>query len=178
MKEVTTETALDLLLDTYVKESEDLYNTTRKILLYPLPREEDEDYAGNLEGKLYATGFAFIIRDYFLEALDSSLSKEYDSSGFVEDMYFEEHKDVINKMLENPTEEEERDLDYSENFDAKVFVLGQRYKHYILKDLSKIFTSSEYMMRYFASIFPDDAPGIDALAFGDVSNYFEENFKR
>ena len=172
MKEITTETALFLLLDTYIDESEQLYNTTRKILLYPLPKEEDEDYAGNLEGKLYATGFAFIMKDYLREALDSSYSKEYDSSAFVQDMYFEEDINKIDKMLENLTEDEERNLDGSEDLEIKVFVLGQRYKDYILRDLSKIFTRSEYLMRYFASIFPDDAPDIDALAFGDNFELF------
>ena len=177
MKQITTETALFLLLDTYINESEQLYNTTRKILLYPLPKEEDEDYAGNLEGKLYATGFAFIMRDYFREALGSIFVNE-DDSLLIEDMYFEEDKDAINKMLENLTEDEERNIDSSEDLETKVFVLGQRYKYYILRDLSKIFTSSEYMIRYFASIFPDDASGIDALAFGDISSYFKENFKK
>lgn len=177
MREITLESPLHILIDAYHKEGAQLYDIIRKLLSYPLPIEKDDDEDGNLEGKLYSIGFSFIMWDYLRESLGSIYAPDCDEDQLQESVRMKVHENEIDEMLLTLKDEEKQDLEGNEQLGNKVFLLGQHYKMKILKDLGKVFTNEFYLMGFFATIFPDDAGGMDMLDAADVYNYFKKAFR-
>jgi hypothetical protein len=132
----------DIILDSYSNESAQLYAVVRTLFNYP-SITEDED----LDGKLYASAFAFICQEYLVDSIE--IYPHGDFPLFVELMGFEQDNNFITKKCININIIIDKENDISD----KVWVLMRHYQTIIKKDLGNIFSERDKLSKLFASIF-------------------------
>lgn len=134
----------DIILNSYSKESAQLYGVIRNLLDYP-SITEDED----LDGKLYSTAFAFILQDYFATFNDNYRFDDFNL--FIEEMNFKIDEEKINKMFINSK------LGLNDNDEALLSeIIWKLIKHHekiIKKDLGNLFVEKDKLTKLFASIY-------------------------
>lgn len=154
----------DIILDSYSNESAQLYAVVRTLLNYP-SITEDED----LDGKLYASAFAFICQEYLMDSIE--MYPHGDFPLFVELMDFEQDSEFISKrcVVSNLI------IDKEYNFSDRVWVLMRHYQTIIKKDLGNIFTERHKISKLFASIFSlsDDDYMPSEHSFSEFFNDFK-----
>ena len=131
-----------VLLDVYDNECAILYDVAKSLLKYPSIQPN-----ADLEGKLYASAFAFICSE-FLE-VSQDMQPHEDFPLFVEAMDFKkEDFEFFKKEFSSET------VDcVPESFDELVFAIIQDYKKRIKFDLRNLFKSDEKLLKLFSSIF-------------------------
>jgi hypothetical protein len=144
MKNMKNSRPFDIILDSYSNESAQLYAVVRTLLNYP-SITEDED----LEGKLYASAFTFIVQDY-LDTSNNCFHHD-DFELFIEEMNFKIDEEIINKMFINLK------LQLKDNdeglFKEVVWALIKHYEKSIKKDLGNLFVKKDKLIKLFASIY-------------------------
>lgn len=132
----------EILLDIYAKENAVLYDVVRHLLNYPSIQPDND-----LEGKLYASAFAFICSNYL--EVTQNMYPQQDFSLFIEEMKFQrEDFEFFKKGLTSET------LNYiPESFEELVFAILQDYQKNIKADLRNLFQTDTFLMRLFSSIF-------------------------
>ncbi|TYB79173.1 hypothetical protein [Bizionia myxarmorum] len=130
------------ILDSYATESAKLYSVVSSLFNYP-EIGEDED----LEGRLYATAFAYLCHDYLIASIELYRFEDFD--GFVENMNFiPDELELLNLKEQSIT------IDWvPEDFSEVVWALIQDYQLKIVKDIHMVFGSQKLKMRLFSSIF-------------------------
>lgn len=134
----------DIILDSYCKESAQLYAIVRNLLNYPSITEEED-----LDGKLYSSAFAFILQDYFATFNDNYRYDDFNF--FIEEMNFKIDEETINKMFTKSK------LILKDNDEGSfIDTVSQLIKHHekiIKKDLGKLFVEKDKLVKLFASIY-------------------------
>jgi len=134
----------DIILDSYRKESAQLYAVVRNLLNYP-SITEDED----LDGKLYASAFAFICQEYL--AAFNNCFRHDDFELFIEEMNFKIDDGIINKMfikLKLQLKDNDEGL-----FKEVVWTMIKYYEKSIKKDLGNLFVNRDNLIKLFSSIY-------------------------
>lgn len=166
MKKITDKTAFNIILDGFQKESHNLYVVLKSLCNYP---SVAKGKIYNLEGKLYASAFAYLCNEYLSEQVMMPIFKE--DNQFLFKMYFKENQssmvELIEKYnLETPTTEEQ--------YIKITFELIQIYKAKITSDLINLFKDETTILRLFASLFKyHKKPAFD---FWKSPGFYKNNF--
>lgn len=156
-----------IILDSYEKECFNLYTIIRSLFNYPEIGEDEE-----LEGKLYASAFAYLCSNYLKSAIDIY---EYDDLDlFIEEMDFLPHQAELLSL-----KEKSNTLDWEpEDFSETVWALIKDYQLKIVKDIHFLFNSQKLKLRLFASIFKMDDSGYVPELRESTLEFFDSNFNR
>lgn len=155
-----------ILLDVYHKECFNLYAMIGSLFNYPKIEAEE-----NLEGKLYASAFAYLCSSYLNASVD--MYEHDDLDVFIEEMNFlPDALELAQLQIESHTINWE-----PEDVSETVWALIKDYQLKIVKDIHFLFASQKLKMRLFSSIFKmDDSDFVPELN-EDVIEFFESNFK-
>jgi len=157
----------DLILDVYPDECANLYSVISSLFNFP-EIEEDED----LEGRLYASAFAYLCGDYLKTV--SEFHPYDDFEGFVEEMNFIPDQLALLKLKEQSIT-----LGWEpEDFSEMVWALIKDYQLKIVKDINMVFNSQKLKMRLFSSIFKMDGEGYMPELTESTIEFFDSNFNR
>lgn len=127
-----------ILLDSYDKECYTLYVFIRSLFDYP-EIGEDED----LEGKLYASAFAYLCSDYLKATVDMV---EYDDFElFIEEMNFIAYQDEVKSHPALANKEDD--------FLEMVWGLIGHFRSKIRQDINGVFGTPILKMRLFSTVF-------------------------
>lgn len=167
MKLVKNKTPFKILLDAFNKESYNVYIVVKSLFNYP-PIVQANDY--NLEGKLYASAFAYLCNEYLTEQV--SIPKHKNFNDFFFQMCFQGNNISIITLeekygLEHPKTEQE----YINNIEQLI----QIYKAIIITDLKAQFPTEKSILRLFAAIFKfEEKPVFD---YFKSNSFYKNNFE-
>ncbi|HCE54397.1 MAG TPA: hypothetical protein DER05_05060 [Lutibacter sp.] len=168
MKLVNNKTPFKIILDAFKKDSYNVYTVVKSLFNYPSISQVD-DY--NLEGKLYASAFAYLCNEYLTEQV--SIPKYNDFNYFFFQMCFQANEISIIALeekynLKRPKTKQE----YIDN----TYQLIQIYKAKIITDLKTQFPTEKSILRLFAAIFKfDEKPVFD---YFKSNNFYKNNFEK
>lgn len=168
MKKITNKTAFNIILDGFKKEGYNVYVVLISLCNYP---SVAKGKIYNLEGKLYASAFAYLCNEYLSEQVSMPMFED-DNQVFFK-MNFKENQNSISELIEKhnlktPTTEEQ--------YIKITFELIQIYKAKIASDLIILFQTETTILRLFAAIFKyDKKPVFD---FWRSPSFYKNNFER
>ncbi len=128
------------ILDSYNKESYTLYKFAQSFFGYPNIIVSDDEYE-DIEGKLYATAFAYLMQDF----LEASVQM-YPYEGWEELINIMEFKEDIDFFIKRSNSNIEND-----EFSELVWDVIQDYKKIIVTDIKNLFENKA--LSFFTSIF-------------------------
>lgn len=157
-----------ILLDMYNKECFYLYAMIGSLFNYPKIEEEEVE---DLEGKLYASAFAYLCSRYLNASVN--MYEHADLDLFIEEMDFLPDASELAQLQKKSHSINSE----SEDFTEMVWELINHYRLKIISDIHFLFASEKLKMRLFSSIFDmDDSDFIPELNQA-VIEFFEYNFK-
>jgi hypothetical protein len=158
----------EIIIDSYSTECASLYGVIKSLFNYPDINNIDDE----LEGKLYATAFAYICHDYLKTENSQRQFVEFDV--FVEKMKFSKDDFSIFKKGLSSTTLNYEPLDFSE----LVWAIIQDYQIKIKKDIRLIFKEDDTITKLFVSIFRmGDADYFTELTM-EGDDFVRENFSK
>lgn len=142
---MTNNKPFEIVLESYYNECFHLYGVIKSLYDYSSIDEQGQDYP-NYDGKLQAAAFAYICSDFLSQYLNDYNSRE-DFESFVEDMNFEEDKDLLVK------DAKEINYDFKGDLEELVSTLITHYRSQIKNDIKTIFKTEQQQVNLFYSIF-------------------------
>lgn len=164
---VNNKTPFKIILDAFKKDSYNVYTVVKSLFNYPSIVQTD-DY--NLEGKLYASAFAYLCNEYLTEQV--SIPKHKNFNDFFFQMCFQGNNISIIPLeekygLNRPKTEQE--------FIDNIEQLIQIYKAIIITDLKAQFPTEKSILRLFAAILKfKKKPVFD---YFKSNSFYKNNFK-
>ncbi len=156
----------DILLDSYSRESFNLYMVVSSLFDYPFIGE-DED----LEGKLYSSAFAYLCSNYLNTLLDFYEHDDFDL--FIEEMGLIEHMQELLKL-----KGESLTIDWEpEDYTEMIWAIIKDYQLKIAKDINSVFHSQKLKLRLFSSIFKMDENGFQPMLSLETIDFFDSKFE-
>lgn len=156
-----------IILDSYDNECFNLYAVVSSLFNYPEIGEDEE-----LDGKLYASAFAYLCSDYLKSVIDFYEYEDFDL--FVEEMDFLPYQAELLSL-----KEKSNTLDWEpEDFSEMVWALIKDYQLKIVKDIHFLFNSQKLKLRLFASIFKMEDSGYVPELRESTLEFFDSNFNK
>ncbi len=128
------------ILDSYNKESYTLYKFAQSFFGYPNIIVADDEYQ-DIEGKLYATAFTYLMQDFLKVCIDMYPYEDWEELVIL--MEFKEDSDFFIKHSNGNFE----NIEFSE----LAWDVMQDYRKRIVNDIKNLFGNST--LSFFASIF-------------------------
>lgn len=156
----------DIILDSYNKESFSLYVVVSSLFDYPSIGENED-----LEGKLYASAFAYLCSNYLNTLIDFYEHDDFEL--FIEEMGLIEHIEELIKIHEKSDTIEWEPEDHSE----LIWAVIQDYQVKIAKDVNTVFHTQKLKICLFSSIFNMDQNEFHPLLSLDAIDFFDSKFE-
>ena len=141
---------IDLLLTNYpfTEEAKQLYSVLKSLLKYPAITHRGQNH--NLEGKLYATGFAIICLNYFVDMFYKKY--EIDFNVFVDEVEFDKNLEEISRLVNTLKIQSSNNSEKGVLYDY-VYQLSIHYKRKVVNDIKILFPEYNLQLQFFDSLF-------------------------